>query len=79
MRFLLPWRHLSLLLVFCLWDEPESAAGSLSINWKPALISVEQLHESEKTLTLKITMGKVWLLNVWLHGVSLAVRNTGIG
>ncbi|HEU4855111.1 DsbE family thiol:disulfide interchange protein [Nitrosospira briensis] len=67
MRFLLPLAAFIVLVGFLLVGlnlNPRQVPSPLI--GKPAPdFQLEQLHESEKTLTSKENLGKVWLLNVW--------------
>ena len=66
-RFLLPLVAFIVLVAFLLIGlnlNPRQVPSPLI--GKPAPeFQLEQLHESEKTLTSKDNLGKVWLLNVW--------------
>ena len=66
-RFLLPLVAFIVLVVFLLIGlnlNPRQVPSPLI--GKPAPdFQLQQLHDSDKTLTSKENLGKVWLLNVW--------------
>lgn len=89
MRFLLPLAVFIVLVGFLLVGlnlNPRQVPSPLI--GKPAPeFKLQQLHESEKTLTSKDNLGKVWLLNVWAswcvacreeHPLLVELANSGI-
>ena len=88
-RFLLPLVAFVILVSFLLVGlnlNPRKIPSPLI--GKPApIFQLQQLHDSEKTLTSKDNLGKVWLLNVWAswcascreeHPLLVQLANSGV-
>lgn len=88
-RFLLPLVAFVILVAFLLVGlnlNPRKIPSPLI--GKPApIFQLQQLHDSEKTLTSKDNLGKVWLLNVWAswcascrdeHPLLVQLANSGV-